>query len=106
MKRTTAALAVLAALVAAPVHADALARADNKAGGQITLTDVDCSRIKGTKVAYSTTAGGNNTIFGCWTYAKPDVFIDWNSGGVSTFPAVMFEMVETAAPARQPARGM
>lgn len=93
-------IALLLAATAPAAHADAIAQGRNKAGGLITLTDVACDAREGTYVAYSTTRGGSNTIFGCWFYNKPNVFVQWTGGDVSTFPAVMFDSVGERATMR------
>lgn len=101
MNRTT--LAVLVALVAAPVHAANLGYLQNKAGGRIVLTDEKCQDNK-SLIVYGTTDEGQ-TLWGCWTYVEPDVFVRWENGKVYAYPVSEFTSFK-AQPARQPARGM
>ncbi len=97
MKRTI--LAIILAASATAAQADNIASAENKAGGRIWLTDTSCKDRPKLMIAYSTTSTGGGTIFGCWGILKPNVLIHWDHGDVSTFPGVMFEMVEADTPA-------
>lgn len=85
--------ALLMALCVAPVHADAIAKMDNAAGGAIVLTDVTSNRcFKETYIAYSA-APRAKTIFGCWHVDDEYVHIMWAADDVRSYKLEDFRRI-------------
>jgi len=63
----------------------------NQNGGNISLTDMQCTTIKDTFIAYSNALNGK-TILGCWASDDDNVFIKWSDGDLRTYPINRFQM--------------
>ena len=77
-------LLLLAALVAAPVMADSWA-IQNKAGGEIVLTDRKCPSSPTILRAYYYTSTGQ-VREGCWTVLDEQVRVIWEDGSQYIYP--------------------
>jgi len=95
MKKLAIALALLASFAAA--HADTVAYAANKAGGQIRLTDYGsqkCERVgKEYFVAYSLNPDSNvEPLRGCWRIVDDSYQVLWDDGAERMFPMSSFQL--------------
>jgi hypothetical protein len=61
----------------------------NQGGGNISLTDIKCTTIKDTFVAYSNMADGRS-ILGCWAADDDRVFVRWSDGDIRSYPINAF----------------
>ncbi len=71
------------------VNAAVVAEAVNAGGGSIALTDVKCTSIPNTFIAYTYISNGKSLI-GCWAAESGRVFIQWNDGDLRSYPLDMF----------------
>lgn len=89
MKKFLAALALVAATAAA---AEVIATAPTTAGGEIRLTDDECSdKTYGKFFAYIRTSEGEMFI-GCWQTLDGDVFISFKNGRKRLYDIKGFEI--------------
>jgi hypothetical protein len=61
----------------------------NQGGGHISLTDIECTTIKNTFVAYSNLSNGKS-ILGCWASDEDNVFVRWSDGDIKAYPVGNF----------------
>lgn len=82
---------VLAALLILSLNASAgvIAEVINRGGGSIVLTDMKCTTIKDTFVAYSYLSNGKS-LLGCWSGDGNRVFIKWSDGDLTSYPVDVF----------------
>ena len=66
-----------------------VAEAGNDGGGRIALTDVKCTSIQNTLIAYSYISNGKS-LMGCWTSESDRIFIQWNDGDLRSYPMSIF----------------
>ena len=71
------------------VNATVVAEAVNQGGGSIALTDLKCTTIQNTFIAYTYISNGKS-LMGCWTSESNRVFIQWNDGDLRSYPIDMF----------------
>jgi len=78
---------LLAALLTLSLNASAAVVAEtvNQGGGTIALTDVKCTRIQNTFIAYTYISNGQS-LLGCWTSEGNRIFIHWNDGDLRSYP--------------------
>lgn len=93
MKFKTLLIALALMLVTSFAQAATFALLQNKAGGQIRLTDNVSAQCTTGLVAYSTTPN-QPALAGCWTYDAGLVLIEWSDGDVYTYPGPAFEIIE------------
>jgi hypothetical protein len=74
---------------AQPVEArEVLATAENRAGGDLLLTDVEC---EGGLVMMSTLSGGQAVSYGCASHLPPGrIYVQWDDGQRSVFERGIF----------------
>jgi len=63
----------------------------NQAGGSIALTDIKCTTVKDTFVAYANHSNGKS-LLGCWASDEDNVFIRWSDGDIRSYPVEGFNM--------------
>lgn len=63
----------------------------NQGGGNISLTDIKCTTVKDTYIAYSNLANGKS-ILGCWAADDDNVFVKWSDGDLRQYPIGNFRM--------------
>jgi len=63
----------------------------NQGGGNISLTDITCTTIKNTFVAYSNLPNGQ-AMLGCWASDEDNVFVRWSDGDLRSYPIDRFQM--------------
>jgi hypothetical protein len=63
----------------------------NQGGGNISLTDVKCTTIQDTFIAYSNLPNGR-AILGCWASDEDNVFVRWSDGDIRQYPIEKFNM--------------
>jgi len=68
-----------------------IAETTNKGGGNISLTDMKCTTIKDTFIAYSNLSDGR-TLLGCWASDEDNVFVRWSDGDLRSYPIEVFTM--------------
>ena len=68
-----------------------IAETTNNGGGHISLTDIKCTTIKDTFIAYSNLANGQ-TLLGCWASDEDKVFVRWSDGDIRSYPIEVFTM--------------
>lgn len=66
----------------------------NQGGGNISLTDIKCTTIKDTFIAYSNHENGQS-ILGCWASDKDNVFIRWSDNDIISYPIEGFKIKKT-----------
>ena len=66
-----------------------VAETNNDGGGRIALTDLKCTRIQNTFIAYTYISNGKS-LMGCWTSESDRVFIQWNDGDLRSYPIDTF----------------
>lgn len=71
------------------VNAAVVAEAVNQGGGSIALTDLKCTRIQNTFIAYTYISNGKS-LMGCWTSEGDRVFIQWNDDDLRSYPLNIF----------------
>ncbi len=71
------------------VNAAVVAEAVNAGGGSIALTDLKCTSIQNTFIAYTYISNGKS-LMGCWTSESNRIFIQWNDGDLRSYPIDMF----------------
>ena len=71
------------------VNAAVVAEAVNAGGGSVVLTDLKCTSIQNTLIAYTYISNGKS-LMGCWTSEGNRVFIQWNDGDLRSYPIDMF----------------
>jgi len=85
---------MMAALLLLSLNASAagiIAEMPNQGGGNISLTDIKCTTIKDTFIAYSNLANGKS-ILGCWASDEDNVFVRWSDGDIRQYPVEAFMM--------------
>ena len=83
-------LLVVLSILSLNASAGIIAEASNKGGGSIALTDIKCTTVKDTYVAYSYLSNGQS-LLGCWAGDGSRVFIRWSDGDVRSYPLDVFE---------------
>ena len=79
-------------LLSLNVHAKGvIAEVINDIGGSIALTDIKCTTIAGTFVAYSYAKNGQS-ILGCWSSDDARVFVRWSDGDLRSYPIELFNL--------------
>lgn len=79
-------------LLSLNVHAKGvIAEIFNDGGGSIALTDMKCTTIAGTFIAYSYIKGGQS-ILGCWSSDDTRVFVRWSDGDLRSYPIELFNL--------------
>lgn len=74
------------------VHAKGIiAEMPNQGGGNISLTDIACTSIKNTFIAYSNLPNGKS-ILGCWASDDDNVFVRWSDGDLRSYPIINFQL--------------
>ena len=68
----------------------------NQGGGNITLTDIKCTTIKDTFIAYSNLPNGKS-ILGCWASDDDNVFVRWSDGDIRQYPSNSFTIKQNKA---------
>lgn len=63
----------------------------NQGGGNISLTDIKCTSLEGTFVAYTNLPNGKS-ILGCWTADDDNVFVRWSDGDFRQYPVKYFTL--------------
>ena len=77
-------------LLSLSVHAnEIIAEIPNQGGGNISLTNIKCTTIKDTFIAYANHANGKS-ILGCWAADNDNVFIRWSDGDIMQYPSNSF----------------
>lgn len=71
--------------------AGVIAEVINDGGGSIALTDIKCTTIAGTFVAYSYIQNGQS-ILGCWSSDDTRVFVRWSDGDIRSYPIEVFKL--------------
>jgi hypothetical protein len=85
-------LGIAALIYADNANARDIAYMPNKAGGEIILTDVTSEACPaGTLIILSRTREGD-TLFGCWAYERPYVYVKWVDGEFSMFKLAEFRL--------------
>ena len=69
--------------------AGVIAEVVNQGGGSIALTDIKCTTVKDTFVAYSYLADGKS-LLGCWAADDSRVFVRWSDGDVRSYDINIF----------------
>ena len=83
---------VVLLLLSLNVHANGvIAEMPNQGGGNISLTDIKCTTIKDTFVAYSNLPNGKS-ILGCWASDDDNVFVRWSDGDIRQYQIGSFIM--------------
>lgn len=97
-------LGIAALIYADNAHARDLAYMPNKAGGEIILTDVTSEGCPaGTLIILSRTREGD-TLFGCWAYERPYIYVKWVDGEFSMFKLAEFTLFDKPAENSKPAK--
>jgi hypothetical protein len=79
-------------LLSLSVHASGIiAEMPNEGGGQISLTDIKCTTIQNTFIAYSNLPNGK-AILGCWASDDDNVFVRWSNGDIRQYPIGAFTL--------------
>lgn len=79
-------------LLSLSVHASGIiAEMPNQGGGNISLTDIKCTTIKDTFIAYSNLSNGKS-ILGCWASDENNIFVMWSDGDLRQYPIGAFSM--------------
>ena len=68
-----------------------IAEMPNQGGGNISLTDIKCTTIKDTFIAYANIPSGRS-ILGCWASDEDNVFVRWSDGDIRQYPFDSFTM--------------
>jgi len=68
-----------------------IAEMPNQGGGNISLTDIKCTTIKDTFVAYTNHSNGKS-ILGCWASDEDNVFVRWSDGEIKQYSIESFNM--------------
>lgn len=76
-----------------------VAEAVNDGGGRIALTDLKCTSIQNTFIAYTYISNGKS-LMGCWTSESDRVFIQWNDGDLRSYPMNIFRQPAGRQPSR------
>jgi hypothetical protein len=84
-------MAVLLLLSLNANAAGIIAEMPNQGGGNISLTDIKCTTIKDTFVAYSNLVDGRS-ILGCWASDEDNVFVRWSDGDIRQYSIWSFVM--------------
>jgi hypothetical protein len=71
--------------------AGVIAETVNKGGGHISLTNMKCTTIQDTFIAYSNLPNGQ-TLLGCWASDEDNVFVRWSDGDIRSYPLEVFIM--------------
>lgn len=71
--------------------AGVIAEVINDGGGSIALTDIKCTTIAGTFVAYSYIKNGQSML-GCWSSDDTRVFVRWSDGDLRSYPIEVFHL--------------
>ena len=85
---------MMAALLLLSLNASAagiIAEMPNQGGGNISLTDIKCTTIKDTFIAYSNLPN-NQSVLGCWASDDDHVFVRWSDGDIRQYPVGAFTM--------------
>ena len=83
---------LMAALLLLSLNANAagiIAEMPNDGGGYISLTDMKCTTIKDTFIAYSNLPNGK-AVLGCWASDDDNVFVRWSDGDIRQYPIQFF----------------
>ena len=84
-------------LLSLSVHASGIiAEMPNQGGGNISLTDIKCTTIKDTFIAYSNLPNGKS-ILGCWASDDDNVFVRWSDGDIRQYPSNSFTIKQNKA---------
>lgn len=79
-------------LLSINVHASGvIAEVVNEGGGSIALTDIKCTTIPNTFVAYSYIPSGQS-ILGCWASDDSRVFVRWSDGEIRSYAIEVFKL--------------
>jgi len=77
-------------LLSLNVHASGIiAEIPNQGGGNISLTDIKCTTIQNTFIAYSNLPNGKS-VLGCWASDDDNVFVRWSDGDIRQYPIGLF----------------
>jgi hypothetical protein len=68
-----------------------IAEVVNAGGGSIALTDITCTKVVSTFVAYTYISNGKS-LLGCWTADDQRVFIFWDDGDTRSYPLDSFRL--------------
>ncbi len=68
-----------------------IAEVQNEGGGSIALTDMKCTTVKDTLIAYAYTKNGQS-LLGCWATDDTRVFIKWSDGDLRSYPIDVFKL--------------
>jgi len=68
-----------------------IAEMPNQGGGNISLTDIKCTTIEDTFIAYSNLPNGRS-ILGCWASDENNVFVRWSDGDIRQYAIEGFTM--------------
>jgi hypothetical protein len=60
------------------------------------LTDIKCTTIKDTFIAYSNLSSGG-AVLGCWAADDDNVFIRWSDGDIRQYPSNSFTIKKNKA---------
>ena len=72
-------------LLSLNVHASGIiAEMPNQGGGNISLTDIKCTTIKDTFIAYANSSSGRS-ILGCWASDEDYVLVRWSDGDIRQY---------------------
>jgi hypothetical protein len=71
--------------------AGVIAEVLNEGGGSIALTDIKCTTIKDTFIAYSYLPNGKS-VLGCWAYDESRVFVRWSDGDIRSYDINVFNI--------------
>ena len=71
--------------------AGVIAEVVNEGGGSIALTDIKCTTIPNTFVAYSYVPSGQS-ILGCWASDDSRVFVRWSDGEIRSYSIEVFKL--------------
>lgn len=83
---------VVLLLLSLSVHASGIiAEMPNQGGGNISLTDIKCTTIQDTFIAYSNLPNGQ-AMLGCWASDEDNVFVRWSDGDIRQYPIGGFKM--------------
>jgi hypothetical protein len=61
----------------------------NQGGGNISLTNIKCTTIKDTFVAYANSLSGKS-ILGCWASDEDNVLVRWSDGDIRQYSIESF----------------
>ena len=68
-----------------------IAEVNNEGGGSIAITDMKCTTVPNTFIAYAYAENGRSML-GCWSSDDSRVFIRWSDGDLRSYPLDIFNL--------------